>query len=106
VKIVRLPIYRNLKQRLEILGLSPIEFLVLCLCFLLLTYTVSGVRFGSALVLGITFGLAVLLRFLHRRFESHYAEKLIRFTQLPDGLHRRLMDPAERRPDAAPIESN
>jgi len=88
---VRLPIYRHLNHRIEILGLSLLELGILCVVFLFLSSLLHQVKFGSAITLFVCALLAFFMRLLHRRFEAHYLEKFIRFVSLPDGLHRRLL---------------
>ena len=87
---MRLPIYRHLNQRLEIFGLSPIELVILCVSFILLTEFLPRFPFVNFIVLMSCIGIAFFLRYLHRRFESRYIEKTVRFMTLPDRLERQL----------------
>jgi hypothetical protein len=94
---MKLPIYRHLSQRLEIFGLSPLELGILCLVFVVLNDLVPHFPFAHFFVLSACLGMALLLRHLHRKFESNYIEKFLRYAALPDQLDRKLMTPKTSR---------
>src|SRR4051812_32757073 len=90
---MRLPIYRHLDQRISILGLSPVELGLACSLFVVLNEILTHIAYGGLFTFAFCFGLIASFRYLHRRFDSHYLEKLIRFVSLPDGLGRKIAKP-------------
>jgi hypothetical protein len=85
---MRLPIYRRLDERLQILGLTLPELSILGGVYVLLAELLSIFSYGIFVALILTNAAFVFLLYLHRRHESHYIQKWIRFANLPDGLSK------------------
>lgn len=86
----RLPIYRSLNHRLEILGFSLLELGVLTGLFLVLSNVLSFTKLHSLLAGLLVVFLGAFIRHLNRRFERRFTLRLVRFCMLPAKLHRRL----------------
>jgi len=85
---MRLPIYRRLDERLQILGLTLMELAVLGGVYVLLMELLSFWTYGVLISLALTFVGFVALVILHRRCESHFLQKWLRFAVLPEALPR------------------
>jgi len=95
----RLPIYRSLSKRLEILGLSLWEIAFLVSGFVIFTEVFSFIPYRSLIGFGIVFVVAGILRHLNRRFEQHFLARLARFATLPDSLDRSLYRRKGKKPN-------
>lgn len=94
---MRLPIYRKLDERLQILGLNLLELGCLGGLYVLLAEALSFWSYGflfSLLVSAIGF---VFLTILHQKFESHFLQKWLRFAKLPEALPKMIFVFPERK---------
>ncbi len=85
---MRLPIYRRLDERLKIFGLSLMELSVVGGTYVVLAEALSFVRFGMLFALVVALVMFGILLYFHRKYESHFLQKWIRYVQLPEGLTR------------------
>ncbi len=83
---MKLPIYRRLDERLQILGLSILELAILGGLYIFLAEILSFWSYGIVIALVVCLAGFIGLLYLHRHFESHYIQKWIRFAALPEGL--------------------
>lgn len=90
---VRLPIYRSLSKRLEILGLSLWEIAFLVGGFVTFTEVFYFIRYRTLIGFLIVFICGFVLRYLNRRFDQHFVARLQRFIFLPPSLHRSIYRP-------------
>ena len=88
---MRIPIFRNLDNRLEVFGLSPLEIGVICGFFVLVSEVFSFIPMARLIALVGSLGVGLGLRLMHQRCESHFLEKVLRFIALPDGLKRKVV---------------
>ena|SRR5665213_2770014 len=88
---MRLTIYRRLDERLQILGLTLVELSILAGIYVCLAELLSFWTYGIVLALFLTSAVFILLAYLHRKHESHYVLKWLRFASLPDGLSRAII---------------
>ncbi len=88
---MQLPIYRRLDERLKILGLSLIELSIVGAMYVVLTEILSFWTYGTIISLALSTSAVVLLLYLHRKHESHFISKWLRFASLPEGLGRQII---------------
>lgn len=99
---MRLPIYRKLDERFRLLGLSMMELACLGGLFVLMTQVLSSFDYGLLTALLVCFSVYAGLIYLHKRFESHFALKWIRFATIPEGLRKKMINFK----DAAPLRGS
>ncbi len=83
---MQLPIYRRLDERLKILGLSLVELSIVGALYVALTEVLSFWTYGTIVSLILSALVVVVLLYLHRKHESHFISKWLRFGTLPEGL--------------------
>ena len=84
----RLPIYRSLNQKLEVLGFSLLEIGFLTGIFIVVSQVLSFTDLHSLIAGILVVLLGAFIRHLNRRFERHFIFRLFRFIALPPKLHR------------------
>lgn len=85
---MRLPIYRRLDERLQILGLNLLELSILGGLYVLLAEIFSFWAYGIFASLVFVLTAFCFLIWIHRRYESHFLQKWIRFAALPEGFKK------------------
>jgi hypothetical protein len=88
---MQLPIYRRLDERLKILGLSLIELSLVGGLYVLLTQVLSFWSYGTIAALSLSTLIVVALLYLHRKHESHFISKWMRFASLPEGCAKQVI---------------
>ncbi len=88
---MRLPIYRRLDERLQILGLSLLELSILGGVYVLLAEVLSFWAYGIFASLVLVLIAFIFLIWIRRRYESHFLQKWIRFAALPEGFTKTWM---------------
>jgi len=93
----KLPVYRFINHRVEILGLSLYELIGLSISLVVLVRLLAFLRHGALISLATVLVVALTLRILNASHQRHFLRRLIRFIQLPDCLFRRIEDEKLRR---------
>ncbi|TVQ77132.1 MAG: hypothetical protein EA369_09485 [Bradymonadales bacterium] len=86
---MKLPIYRKLDEPFKLMGLEPFELGVVAGVFVLSVQLLGATQYGLLLSLGGSSGLYLALIVLRLKFEPHCFRKWLRFSNLPDELHRK-----------------
>ncbi len=86
---MRVPVYRNLDSPFRIGGLKPLELVVICSSFVLLSELSTLVGINRVWAFGFTLCLAVLLFWMRRYLGEDFFKRLIRFLHLPSHLYVR-----------------
>jgi len=87
---VRLPIYRKLDEPFKILGLEPVELGCVSGLFVLAVQFLGATDFGLVISLVTSATLFTALILIKKKAEPACVRKWLRFSQLPDQLHRKL----------------